>query len=82
VVGAFVVGNSGAAAIVVFSKISASISWSEGMMMGTFAGRAGVSAPAAVMIGAGVEVAFGLAGVAGVAGGACCDLNRSLRSGS
>ena len=78
-VGVFVVGNSGAAAVVVFSKISASISWSEGMIMGTFAGRVVVSAPAAVMIGAVVEVGFGLAGAAGAA---CCALNRSLRSGS
>ncbi len=65
--------------MVVFSKISASISWSEGMMMGTFVGRAGVSAPAAVMTGGVIEVGFGLAAAAG---GACCDLNRCLRSGS
>ena len=79
VAGVLVVGSVGAAAVVMFSVISASMSWSEGMMMGTVVGRAGVSAPAAVMTGAGVEVVVALAGVAG---GACCARNRSLRSGS
>ncbi len=80
VAGVFVVGSVGAAAAMAFSVISASMSWSEGIMMGMLVGRACVSAPAAVMIGIGVEVEFSLADV--VAGGACCARNRSLRSGS
>ncbi len=78
--GALVVGSIGAAAAMAFSVISASISWSEGIMMGILVGRAGVSAPAAAMTAVGVEVEFGLAGVGAVR--ACCARNRSLRSGS
>jgi hypothetical protein len=73
------VGSNGAAAVVVFSAISASVSWSEGIMMGMLVGRGDVSAPAAVIIGAGVKVEFGLAGEAV---GGCCVRILSRRSGS
>ena len=89
----FAVGRRGAPVVVlVFSAISASISWSDGIMMGTLLagvelgtttdGRE-VSALVVAMIGAGLAPGVGLGLAARAAAcAASSTLNRSLRSGS
>lgn len=91
--GVFVVGRRGATTVVlVFSAISASVSWSDGIMMGTLLvgvelgtttdGRE-ASALVVVIIGAGLAPGVGLGLAARAAAWAASStLNRSLRSGS
>jgi short subunit fatty acids transporter len=94
VAGVFVVGRRGAAAamVLVFSAISTSISWSDGIMMGTLLAGAElgittdgreVSALVVAIIGTGLAPGVGLGLAARAAAcAASSTLNRSLRSGS